>query len=190
MTSTTDIDELPLQSLPDRYGVARSQVFNRIKALGIETIKRKNKAYVNQDQLALLDDLHDLIQQGKTLDEAAAIVNPTPRQSRETPGQYIVPVSGAMVGQSYGTAGQLELLQALVATLAQQPPPAPINPLARFEQVQAMADYDWRPSTKELADILGLASLPGPSFERYGFRFSKAGKNGAQTAWKVEKCHD
>jgi hypothetical protein len=85
------------------------------------------------------------------------------------------------------TPGQLELLQALVDTLTQQQPPAPINPLARFEQLQAMADHNWRPSTKELADILGLASLPGPSFERYGFRFTKTGKNGAQTAWKVEK---
>ena len=188
MTDLT-VDELPLQSLPDRYGVARSQVFNRIKALGIETIKRKNKAYVNQAQLAQLDHLHDLIQQDMTIDEAAAIVNPSTRQSRETPGQYnIVPTAGAMVGQSYGT-GQLELLQALVA-LAQQPPQPTINPLARFEQLQAMADHDWRPSTKELADILGRSSLPGSSFERYGFRFTRAGKNGSQTAWKVEKCDD
>lgn len=189
MTDLT-VDELPLQSLPSRYGVARSQVFNRIKALGIKTIKRDRKAYVNKDQLAQLDHLHDLIQQDMTIDEAAAIVNPGTRQSRETPGQYnIVPAAGAMVGQSYGT-GQLEMLQALVSTLAQQPPSAPINPLARFEQLQAMADHDWRPSTKELADILGLASLSGPTFERYGFRFTRAGKNGAQTAWKVEKSHD
>ncbi len=187
MTDLT-IDELPLQSLPDRYGVARSQVFNRIKALGIETIKRKNKAYVNQDQLAMLDDLHQLIQEGKTLDEAAAIIIPNTGQSRETPGQYnIVPAAGAMVGQSYGTPGQLEMLQALVSTLVQQPPPDPINPLARYEQLHAIADHDWRPSTKELADILGRSSLPGPTFERYGFRLTRAGKNGAQTAWKVEK---
>ncbi|MBD2425407.1 hypothetical protein [Phormidium sp. FACHB-1136] len=185
MTNLT-VDELPLQSLPDRYGVARSQVFNRIKALGIKTIKRDRKAYVNQAQLAQLDHLHDLIQQDMTIEEAAAIVNPSTRQSRETPGQYLVPAAGAMVGQSYGT-GQLELLQALVATLTQQPPSPPINPLARFEQLQAMADHDWRPSTRELADILGLSSLPGPTFERYGFRFTRAGKNGAQTAWKVEK---
>lgn len=178
------IDEWPLKGLPDRYGVARSQVFNRIKALGIETTKRNNKAYVNEDQLAMLDDLHQLIQQGKTLEEGAAIVNPSPRPSRETPGQHIVPTAGAMVGQSYGT-GQLELLQALVALAQPQQPP--LNPLARFEQLQAIADHDWRPSTKELADILGLSSLPGPTFERYGFRFTRAGKNGSQTAWKVEK---
>ncbi|WP_017301964.1 hypothetical protein [Nodosilinea nodulosa] len=53
-----EVDELPLKSLPDRYGVARSQVYNRIKALGVKTIKRNQKAYVNADQLALLDQLH------------------------------------------------------------------------------------------------------------------------------------
>lgn len=189
MTDLT-VDEVPLQSLPSLYGVARSQVFNRIKALGIKTIKRDRKAYVNKDQLAMLDDLHNLIQEGKTVEEGAAIVNPSTRQSRETPGQYnIIPAAGAMVGQSYGT-GQLEMLQALVSALAQQQPSAPVNPLARFEQLQAMADHDWRPSTKELANILGRSSLPGPTFERYGFRFTRAGKNGSQTAWKVEKGDD
>lgn len=31
---------------PDRYGVARTQVYNRIKALGVKTIKCNQKAYV------------------------------------------------------------------------------------------------------------------------------------------------
>jgi hypothetical protein len=59
--------------------------------------------------------------------------------------------------------------------------------LARFEQLQAISDNDWRPSSRELADILGLSALSGQQFERYGFRFTRAGKNGAQSAWKVEK---
>ena len=68
------VDELPVQSLPDRYGVARSQVFNRIKALGIKTIKRKNKAYVNADHLALLDQLHKLLKQDYSLDSAVLLI--------------------------------------------------------------------------------------------------------------------
>ncbi|MBW4462437.1 MAG: hypothetical protein KME47_19680 [Nodosilinea sp. WJT8-NPBG4] len=64
------------------------------------------------------------------------------------------------------------------------------NPLSRFEQLQAIADNDWRPSTSELAEILSLTSLSGATFERYGFRFTRAGKNGSQSAWKVEKIHD
>ena len=86
------------------------------------------------------------------------------------------------------------MLQALMAAIAhQQPPvepPALPNPLSRFEQLQAIADHDWRPSTSELAAILGLNSLSGSSIERYGFRFTRVGKNGAQSAWKVEKCRD
>ncbi|MBD1918298.1 MULTISPECIES: hypothetical protein [Cyanophyceae] len=86
------------------------------------------------------------------------------------------------------------MLQALVAAIAhQQPPaspPAPPNPLSRFEQLQAIADNDWRPSTSKLAEILGLSSLSGATFERYGFRFTRVGKNGAQSAWKVEKVNE
>jgi hypothetical protein len=84
------------------------------------------------------------------------------------------------------------MMQALMAAIAyqQQPaaaPLAPPNPLSQFEQLQAIADNDWRPSTSELADTLGLSSLSGATFERYGFRFTWAGKNGAQSAWRVEK---
>jgi hypothetical protein len=86
------------------------------------------------------------------------------------------------------------MMQMLMAAIAHQQapaaPPTPPNPLSRFEQLQAIADHDWRPSTSELADILGLNSLSGSPFERYGFRFTRAGKNGAQSAWKVEKVDD
>jgi hypothetical protein len=181
------VDELPVQSLPKHYGVARSQVFNRIKALGIETIKRKQKAYVNADHLAVLDQLHDLLQQDYSLESAVMLIlGDRPQQ------QNIVHVPQGVVEQAHGTAGQLEIMQMLMAAIAhQQPaaaPPAPANPLSRFEQLQAIADNDWRPSTSELAAILGLNSLSGSSFERYGFRFTRSGKNGAQSAWKVEKC--
>lgn len=103
----------------------------------------------------------------------------------------MVHVPQEVVEQSHGIAGQLEMMQMLVAAIAhQQPaaaPQAPQNLLSRFEQLQAIADHDWRPSTSELAKILGLASLSVSTFERYGFRFTRAGKNGAQSVWKVEK---
>ncbi|MGG6241587.1 hypothetical protein ACQ4N7_23420 [Nodosilinea sp. AN01ver1] len=180
------VDELPIKSLPDRFGVARSQVYNRIKALGIKTIKRNQKAYVNADQLALLDQLHKLIQQDYSLESAVTLI-----LGERSQQQGIVHVPQETVEQSHGTAGQLEMMQMLVAAIAHQQtvaaPPAPSNPLSRFEQLQAIADNDWRPSTKELAAILGLNTLSHSSFERYGFRFTKAGKNGAQSAWRVEK---
>jgi hypothetical protein len=183
------LDELPVASLPDRYGVARSQIYNRIKALAIKTIKRNNKAYVNGDQIALLDRIHQLLQEDYTLETAAAETLGKPLgQSYETVGHYdLLPARGLSTEHSRETTGQLELLQILATALSNQQALPPANPLTRFEQLQAIADNDWRPSTKDLSEILGLSSPPGPSFERYGFRITKAGKNGAQTAWKVEK---
>ncbi|MBD2110882.1 hypothetical protein H6F59_03445 [Nodosilinea sp. FACHB-141] len=76
-----------LKSLPNRYGVARSQIYNRTNVLGIVTVKRdKNKAYVTADHIKLLDQIHELIQQDYTLEaSAAAILGQPTRQSHETP---------------------------------------------------------------------------------------------------------
>jgi hypothetical protein len=187
----THLDALPVSALPDRYGVARSQVYNRIKVLGIETQKRVGKAYVDAAQLAQLDHIAQLIGAGKTLEEAAAIIlqgepftqpHKTAQDSPATVG-----VSSLSMPSALPPTDPSALLHLLGAMAAATSPPPPPSPLARFEQLQAIADNDWRPSSSELADILGLSSLSGQQFERYGFRFTRAGRNGQQSAWKVEK---
>jgi hypothetical protein len=185
----THLDALPVSALPDRYGVARSQVYNRIKVLGIETQKRVGKAYVDAAQLAQLDHIAQLIGAGKTLEEAAAIIlqgEPfTQPHKTAQDSTAAVGVSSLSVPSALPPTDPSALLHLLGAMAAATPPPP--SPLARFEQLQAMADNDWRPSSSELADILGLSSLSGQQFERYGFRFTRAGRNGQQSAWKVEK---
>ena len=42
-------------------------------------------------------------------------------------------------------------------------------------------------STSQLAPLLGLKSLHGSEFCRYGFVFTKVGRNGAESAWQVGK---
>lgn len=186
----TTIDALPVTALPNRYGVARSQVYNRIKALGIETLKRGNKAFVDAEQIAQLDRIAELIHHGETLEVAAATIlqdSPTGQSHDPTPrsGVSSLTMTPAMPPANDSSA----LLQLLAGAMAAAPVslPPPPSPLARFEQLQAMADNGWRPSSSELAAILGRKSLTGQRFERYGFRFTRAGKNGAQSAWQVEK---
>ena len=54
--------------------------------------------------------------------------------------------------------------------------------------LQGLADRNWWLSTIQLAQVMGLKSLSGGDhFERYGFRLTCSGKNGPETAWKVEK---
>ena len=177
MDTTTQIDLLPVASLPDRYSKAKSQVYSRLNALGITTHKQGNKAYVDASQLQHLDAIHQLITTGHTLEEAASkVLGTAPNLTREPAAPLTV--QDSPVAQSYET---LERLIGLISTT-----PAP-NPLARFEHLQALADHGWQPSTSELADILGLKSLGGKQFERYGFQFTRAGRNGQQSAWRVER---
>ncbi len=174
-TTGTYIDELPVSTLPDRYGVARSQVYNRIGALGLKPHKRGNKAFVNADQITQLDQIHERIQQGMTVEQAAAAMG-SPQN-----GQGMT-----VVRQSHETGQDLSAMLLPLLAALQQPAVEP-RPLERFEQLQALADNDWRPSTSELAAILGVKTLSGRVLERYGFRFSRVGRNGAQSAWKVER---
>ncbi len=58
------LDRVPISQLPSRYGIARSNLYTRLKDLGIEPEKEGKRAYVNASQLQLLDALHSHIQKG------------------------------------------------------------------------------------------------------------------------------
>ena len=51
-----------------------------------------------------------------------------------------------------------------------------------LRDLQEVADSNWWLSNSQLAQVMGLRSLPPSEFERYGFRFVKAGRNRAETA--------
>lgn len=60
-----------------------------------------------------------------------------------------------------------------------------------FRFLEEAYQNEWLLSTSHLADLLELSPArinKKPSFERYGFIFTKAGKNGIETAWKVDKA--
>jgi len=64
-----EIDRVPLTQLPSRYGIARSALYTRLKDLKIEPAKDGKRAYVNAEQLQLLDALHEHIQKVGTTGE-------------------------------------------------------------------------------------------------------------------------
>lgn len=87
--------------------------------------------------------------------------------------------------QSYDLTGQLDLA-GLVAAIATAQNPQPADPLAMFRQLEEIAQHGWLLSTSQLVDIMGVKPK-GESCDRFGFRFTRAGKNGSETAWRVEK---
>lgn len=86
--------------------------------------------------------------------------------------------------------GAVQQLGNRVATLS------PASSLARnlmehYEFLEAAAERNWFIKTSKLAAILELSSHTLSSkkvLERDGFRFSKAGKSGRESVWKVERA--
>lgn len=180
--------ELPVADLPDRYGISRSQVYARLDALKrqdptLAPEKRGKKAYVSGDLLEMMDSLQVLLGQGDSLAEAVEkVLNVAPQtrpmrpvgQSDRTQDSAILP-TGEMPS---------ELVVLARAIAGQQAEP---DPLMKYRQLEEIAAHGWQLPTTELADLLGLKSLSGDTFERYGFRFVRCGRAGSQFTWKVVK---
>ncbi len=67
------------------------------------------------------------------------------------------------------------------------PPTPQLNHLRSLEEA---ASYHWLLSTSDLSALLKLSPRTinrQQSFERYGFTFTRAGRNGTEIAWSVNK---
>ncbi|MGC1309241.1 MAG: hypothetical protein WA885_18630 [Phormidesmis sp.] len=60
---------MPVSQLSDRYQRSKSVIYTRLKALDIQSEKIGIRAYINDEQLALIDALHKFIQRGGTTAE-------------------------------------------------------------------------------------------------------------------------
>jgi hypothetical protein len=192
------LDRLPVSQLPDRYRLARSAVYNRMEALGIETEKVGNKAYVNANQLRLLDNLHEFIQAGGTTAEFIDSRGlQRRRDSGRDSGRENNGASGLSIGSSTGqSGGQLDISQffSALSDFASKLQPARPEPdrLAYFEKLERAAETGWLLRTSEIADLLNLSvaemQLYGDRFSEAGFVFTKAGyRAGGEIAWRVSK---
>lgn len=183
--SNGNINRLPVSQLSDRYNLVRSAIYNRLDALRIKPERVGNKAYVNAEQLKLLDDLHQFIQAGGNTAEFLEM-----RGIQKEPEQP----PDMSTGLSTSQPDIVRLVAMIASEIAArfQPPVADPDPLAYFETLERAAQNGWLLRTSEVAYLL---DLPPSSIREYGDRFSEAGfvftKAGYRTrgevAWKVSK---
>jgi hypothetical protein len=183
--SNGEIDRLPVNQLMNRYSLVRSAVYTRLEALGIKPERIGNKAYVNAEQLKLLDDLHEFINSGGTtaeFQERRGI-----QKAKETPPEQ----SGGLSTVQPDFARLVAAIASEIASRFQSSTPEP-DPFAYFEVLERAYQNGWLLSTSEVADLLDL--LPsnirqyGDSFSEAGFIFTRAGyRTGGEVAWRVSK---
>ena len=189
MARHMNIDRIPVSQLPSRYGIARSAVYTRLKDLQIEPVKEGRKAYVTNEQLQLLDSLHEHISRGGVTSDFIQQKGQqlTPISSNEessvlvqdSPGQVFPLQAGALVA----------VLEAIVKRLA------PSSPLSYLRDLEEAYEKGWLLSTSELANLLKLSPKTiasyGDSFEEAGFVFTRCGKRKkGEIAWMIGKVEE
>jgi hypothetical protein len=186
-----NVDRIPVNQLSDRYKLARSAVYKRMADLGIEREKIGNRAYVSDEQVALLDELHDFIQIGGNVAEFIT------RKGLDVGGTQSAKDSDHLTDGSGGLAlnqsDMVKLVSAIAAELTSQLRPViPSDPLAYYESLERAASKGWKLRTSELAVLLKLdpseINRYDQTFYEAGFIFNRAGfRSGGEVAWIVSK---
>lgn len=183
------IDRIPVNQLVNRYKLARSAVYKRMADLGIEREKIGNRAYVNAEQIALLDELHEFIQIGGNVAEFIARKGLTPNDS---PSANSTGEDGDITaGLSLSQTDMINLIRALASEMSMQLQPA-ADPLAYYESLEKAASKGWKLRTSELSALLKLSQDEINSYEHTfyeaGFVFNRSGyRSGGEGAWLVSK---
>jgi hypothetical protein len=183
-----EIDRYPVNQLQDRYSLARSAVYKRMEQLGIAPERIGQRAYINAQQLRLMDDLHVFINQGGSAAEFVEARGLRPTQGSPSPAQG---GNGSALATTPGDFGGL--ISAIVSEVMNRVGlGAEPDPLKYFETLENAARNGWLFSTTELAGLMDLSPREiegfGDRFTEAGFIFSRSGyrKNG-EVAWRVAK---
>jgi len=196
---------LSIKDFETRYGITRSNIYNRINGLkdkgyAMEPGKLGNKSVYSVDQGALMDRLHEHLEAGNTIDSfpdssgRVQLNQPVDSPTRH-PIERLTTQQDSSIDRSPASLGMATLIDAIAGKLVEilpTPTPTPTaDPLANLRMIQEACDHGWLLSSSQLAALLGIHPPSGQSFDRYGFRFVRSGRNGAESAWKITKhCPD
>lgn len=181
-----EIDKYPVAQLEDRYDLARSAVYNRMKQLGIKPERVGNKSYINREQLELMDSLHRFINEtgGSAAEfiEARGLNRPSANGSN---GNGQNPGSGLALPGDFG-----RFMSAMADFMSRsQPPPDPIKP---YRDLEEAARGGWQLKTEHIAYLLNVSvgeiERCPDQFQDAGFIFTRVGySRDGQAAWQVTK---
>ena len=188
----TDIDRFPVKELMGRYSIGRTALYDRFKHANIKPYKEGTRSFISGEQLAELDRLNDHLAAGGSLSDFV----PTEREQ----DLAILPNSSAdiqrtvandnlealVIAVSMGVERALaEGAAKLNASQSQSP-----NPLWYMKELKQAAEENWLLTTAEIRELIGVKPTTrqgSDTYKRGGWLFTKAGKIGNQTAWRVSK---
>ncbi len=190
----TEVDLIPLSQLPSRYGIARSNVYNRLKDLKIEPIKQGRKAFVSGSQLKLLDQLHTHLSQGGVTNDFLKQQNNQSHQLVKGSISELEVNSPKIVSSQSEPAIILQptVLINVVEAVVKRFMPTSGSRLTYLRELEEAYQNGWLLSTSEVANLLGLTQKTitkyGKEFSDAGFVFTRAGmRKRGEIAWAIDK---
>ncbi|NJK55588.1 MAG: hypothetical protein HC939_06135 [Pleurocapsa sp. SU_5_0] len=194
------IDLVPLSQLPSRYGIARSNLYNRIKELKIESVKHGRKAFVTKAHLELLDGLHAHLERGGTIFGFIQLLKKQGHQlTHVTHASTVDPSNSYSVDRADYIEPTISLnpaaLVGVIETVVKKLVPQSTNRLTYLKELEDAYQNGWLLSTSEVSDLLGLSPKTianyGTEFNDAGFSFTRAGtRKGGEIAWSIDKQSD
>ena len=189
------IDLVPLSQLPSRYGIARSNLYNRIKDLKVKTVKQGRKAFVSAADLELLDGLHAHLGRGGTTLGFVQLLKKKGHLALSTedrPASYLTETS--QVREPMIAINPVALVSTIETVVMRMISPSN-NRLNYLKELEEAYQSGWLLSTSEVSDLLGftpktIASY-GEKFSDAGFTFTRVGtRKGGEIAWSIDKQSD
>jgi hypothetical protein len=177
-----EIDNYPVSQLQSRYSIGKQAVYNRLDALDIKPSKEGNRSYLTADQVRLLDDLHEHIKAGGTMADFPGIS--LPQLEMGSPLDRVESPLDAVETSITAAANFADLVKAIASVVQ------PTDPLRYMEVLERAAEKGWLLTTAEVRELIGVkptAAKGEDSYQRGCWLFTKAGKIGSQTAWRVGK---
>ena len=188
------VDLIPLSQLPSRYGIARSNLYNRLKDLKIEPTKQGRKAFVNEKELKLLDELHAHLKEGGiTSDFIKQQDHQFPQLVTDSTSEVEQSLPVSVQSQSEPTITQKPTaLISVVEAVVKRFIPTSTSRLTYLRELEEAYQNGWLLSTSEVANLLGLAQKTitsyGQEFSDAGFVFTRVGmRKRGEIAWAIDK---
>ena len=197
-----------VQELCDRYQLSsRNSLYSRINSLkekGIEAefVKYKGKSFADNELTSILDEQDKWLKNGGTLDNferaiatSVSIVEPQYKEDEvhledgqdeislgsrgaSRSGEEVKEIAFVIEGKSI-----IDVARAIATEIAPYLPPR--DPLWQLERLRWCAEEKMQLTTTQVKELIGVKPR-GDRLIRGSFTFSRIGKIGRESAWRVE----
>ena len=162
--------KFPVKDLQNRYNLGRTALYTRFAAALITPEKDGIRSYISGEELEELDRLDNHIKTGGKLED----FRPTLQQSNEM-------ILAPELDKTDNFTEALQLVEAIARHFA-----TPHDPLQHYTALERAIASSWLLSTSEVRSLISTKPR-GDRFQHGSFVFIRAGKIGAQAAWRVAK---